>query len=105
MQAGLLNEIITIEQSTSERDKFGSTKLIWSKLADMRAWVRFKSGARKLINGEVVYVDINTINVRICKTITAKMRIVYNGQRYRITSLNHDRKQQATIMEVEVINE
>lgn len=43
--------------------------------------------------------------IRICKEVNAKMRIDYGGQKYKILSINHDRKQQATVIEAEVINE
>ena len=85
MQAGLLNEMIAFYRSESKRDNLGGTSESWVKVFDKRAYIRFKSGARKEIN--------------------AKMRIEYDGQKYKILSINHDRKQQATVIEAEVINE
>ena len=105
MQAGLLTELITLQRYESVRDMYGGVTDTWVKAFDARAWVRFKSGARKMVNGELVNYESNSIEVRLNKAITVKMRIEFDGQRYRILSLYHDRKKMATIMEVEGINE
>ena len=105
MQAGLLNEIIAFFNSESKRDKLGGLSESWVKVFDKRARVLFKSGARKEANGEIYNTTVNTVTIRICKDVNAKMRIEYNGQKYRILSINHDRKQQSTFIEMEVINE
>ena len=94
MQAGLLNEMIAFYRSESKRDNLGGTSESWVKVFDKRAYIRFKSGARKEANGEIYNTTVNTI-----------MRIEYDGQKYKILSINHDRKQQATVIEAEVINE
>ena len=93
--------MIAFYRSESKRDNLGGTSESWVKVFDKRAYIRFKSGARKEANGEIY----NTIMIRICKEINAKMRIEYDGQKYKILSINHDRKQQATVIEAEVINE
>ena len=100
MQAALLNEMIAFYRSESKRDNLGGTSESWVKVFDKRAYIRFKSGARKEANGEIYNTTVNTIMIRICK-----MRIEYDGQKYKILSINHDRKQQATVIEAEVINE
>lgn len=105
MQAGLLTERITFLQSESKRDSLGGTSESWVKAFEKRAYIRFKSGARKEANGEIYNTTVNTIEIRICKEINAKMRIEYNGQKYNILSINHDRKKQSTTIEAEVINE
>ena len=105
MQAGLLNEMIGFYRSESIRDSLGGTSESWVKVFDKRAYIRFKSGARKEANGENYNTTVNTIIIRICKEINAKMRLEYDGQKYKILSINHDRKQQATVIEAEVINE
>ena len=52
MQAGLLNEMIAFYRSESKRDNLGGTSESWVKVFDKRAYIRFKSGARKEANGE-----------------------------------------------------
>lgn len=105
MQAGLLNELVCFYHSETKRDKLGGTSESWVKSFDKRAYIRFKSGARKEANGEIYNTTVNTIMIRICKVVTAKMRLEYEGQKYKILSINHDRKQQSTTIEAEVINE
>ena len=53
MQAGLLNEMIGFYRSESIRDSLGGTSESWVKVFDKRAYIRFKSGARKEANGEI----------------------------------------------------
>ena len=53
MQAGLLNEMIAFYRSESKRDNLGGTSESWVKVFDKRAYIRFKSGARKEANGEI----------------------------------------------------
>ena len=70
MQAGLLNEMIGFYRSESIRDSLGGTSESWVKVFDKRAYIRFKSGARKEANGEIYNTTVNTIMIRICKEIT-----------------------------------
>lgn len=72
MQAGLLNEMIAFYCSESKRDNLGGTSESWVKVFDKRAYVRFKSGARKEANGEIYNMTVNTIMIRICKEVNAK---------------------------------
>ena len=71
MQAGLLNEMIAFYRSESKRDNLGGTSESWVKGFDKRAYIRFKSGARKEANGEIYNTTVNTIMIRICKDINA----------------------------------
>ena len=72
MQAGLLNEMIGFYRSESIRDSLGGTSESWVKVFDKRAYIRFKSGARKEANGEIYNTTVNTIMIRICKEVNAK---------------------------------
>lgn len=105
MQAGLLRDIITFLRSESKRDDFGGTSETWAPAFDKRAYVRFKTGARKEVNSEVINTSVITITIRYCKAVNEKMRIVYEGMKYRIVSINRDRRQQSTEIEAEAINE
>lgn len=105
MQAGLLTDIVTFLRSESTRDVMGGTCERWVKAFDKRARVQFKSGARKEVNSEVLNTSVITITIRYCKEISEKMRISYEGREYTISSINRDRKQQATVIEAEVIHE
>lgn len=105
MQAGLLTDIITFLRPELTRDDFGGTSEGWSIAFDKRARVQFKSGSRAEVNGETINTMINTVTLRYCKEITHEMRIRHEGRLYRILSINRNRKQQSTVIEMEVINE
>lgn len=105
MQAGLLRDIITFSESERKRDSYGGTTESWTPVFDKRAYVRFKSGTRKEVNSEVLNTSVITITIRYCKNVTEKMRITYEGMKYRILSINRDRIQQSTVIEAEAINE
>lgn len=105
MQAGLLTDIIDFFRSETTRDALGGTSEKWERVFCKRACVRFKTGSRREVNSEVLNTSTITITIRYCKDIHEKMRIGYEDRKYRILSINRDRKQQSTIIEAEVINE
>ena len=105
MQAGLLRDIITFSGSERKRDELGGTSEAWMPVFEKRAYVRFKSGSRKETNSEVLTTSVITITIRYCRDVTEKMRITYEGAKYRIISINRDRLQQSTVIEAEAINE
>lgn len=105
MRAGLLNEVVSFFRRETDRDNLGGMSERWVKVFDKRASVRFKSGVRKEANGEIFNSNVNIITIRICKEVDTKMQLKYNGQLYRIESINHARKAQSTVIEAEVIND
>lgn len=105
MQAGLLNEMIAFYHNDSIRDKFGSVTDNWVMLFNKWARVQFDNGTRKEVVGEIINMTSNTFTIRHCKDITEKMRIYHDERKYRIISINHDKKQQSTIIKAELINE
>lgn len=105
MQAGLLSEIITFLSSETKRDEFGGLSETWVEAFNKRAEVRYKSGARVEVNGEVLNTWTITIRVRYCKDISTNMRIVYEGRKYKIAFIHPDRKMQSVTIEAELINE
>ncbi|MEG2856293.1 phage head closure protein [Bacteroides sp.] len=105
MQAGLLTDLISFTRPESVRNSMGGHSETWLRVSDKRASVRFKSGGRKEVNSEPINTNVVTITIRYCKDITEKMRITYEGRKYRILSINRDRRQQSTVIEAEAINE
>lgn len=105
MQAGLLTEIITFLQAEQERDKFGGVTENWIEAFKKRACVRYKTGTRKEINNEVLNTHTVTIKIRYCRDVSEKMRIVYEGRKYRIAFIHPDKKDQSITIEAELINE
>ena len=105
MQAGLLREIIRFQESRTQRDELGGSSDNWVDVFSKRADVRFASGSRTLVNGEVFNSLAITCKIRYCKEIHEKMIFIYEGRKYKIISINRDRLQQCTIIQAELINE
>lgn len=105
MQAGLLTDIIAFLQAERVRDTLGGTSEKWVEAFKKRACVRYKSGTRKEVNSEVLNTHTVTIKIRYCRDVSEKMRIVYEGRKYRIAFIHPDRKDQSIIIEAELINE
>lgn len=105
MQAGLLNEIIRFQETETVRDEMGGFSDEWADVLSKRAEVRFASGSRKMENGEVYNPYVITCKIRYCKDVHEKMILIHEDRRYKINSINRDRKQQCTIINAELINE
>ena len=105
MQAGLLRDIVQFQESQTQRDKLGGISEEWKDVFTKRAEVRFASGSRKLVNGEIFNPLAITCKIRYCKDVHEKMRFLYEGRKYKISSINRDRVQQCTVIQAELINE
>ena len=106
MQAGLLKEWINIEREVDvPQDKFGGITKEWETVCRKRARVQFKTGNLEEENRENVHTEIITITIRYQSGIDRNMRIVWNGEKYRILSANRDRAQMALVFKCELINE
>ncbi|MFR1084153.1 MAG: phage head closure protein [Bacteroides cellulosilyticus] len=99
LQAGLLREIIRFQESRTQRDELGGSSDNWVDVFSKRADVRFASGNRTLVNGEVFNPLAITCKIRYCKEIHEKMIFIYEGRKYKIISINRDRLQQCTIIQ------
>lgn len=105
MQAGLLTEIVTFQESKTKRDSLGGISDNWETAFVKRAEIKFSAGNRSLINGEVLNPTSIICKIRYCKDINEKMRFIHDGRKYKIASINRDRKQQTTIIKADMINE
>lgn len=105
MQAGLLRDIVRFQESKTQRDSMGGLSDEWVDVFTKRAEVKFASGSRKLVNGEVFNPLAITCKLRYCKDIHEKMIFIYEGRKYKIISINRDRLQQCTVIQAELINE
>ena len=105
MQAGLLNEIVRFQETRTIRDDMGGFSDDWIDVLSKRAEVKFASGSRKLENGEVYNPFSITCKIRYCKNVHEKMILIHEDRRYKILTINKDRKQQCTIIQAELINE
>lgn len=105
MQAGLLKEWITIQQEITERSPSGSVKRVWKDLCKKRARVQFKGGDAVVSTWETTHTVSIVVTIRYQKGIDRNMRIVWNGEKYRILSADRDRIQMALMFKCELINE
>lgn len=106
MQAGTLNEIITVERETYKTDKFGSQKtVVWEPVYTTRANVKYETGGRVNENNELFFGCTVTFCIRIYHDIRNLDRIVYRNEKYRILNLERDKKIQRWIINTELINE
>lgn len=105
MQAGLLRDIVRFQESETQRDHMGGLSEKWIDVFTKRAEVRFASGSRTLVNGEIFNPLAITCKIRYCKEVHEKMRFIYEDRKYKIISINRDRLQQCTVIQAEWINE
>ena len=109
MQAGTLKDIIEIQKAveTANADN-GEQRMTWQQLWRGRAKVDFSSGSQLVSNNET----INTISKRV--TIRTKpafheklsnLRMLIDGEYYRILAKDVRAKDMATIFTCELINE
>lgn len=108
MQAGLLREIIEIERAHIEKNPDnGEEVIVWRLLWRGRARVEQTSGSLQLTNGETYNAVTKRITIRtkpVLHDLPSKLRVKYNGQAYRVLSIDPRITDMATIMMVEQIN-
>lgn len=105
MMAGLLRDKIEVQQPTVVRSNSGANSVIWKKVIETRAKVRYKSGNRAYQNSELVFAYTVDFTVRHYHNINEQMRIVYQGKKYRILAIEKDIVKQWMVINAEVINE
>ena len=106
MRAGLLNSVISVEKPEVVSDEFGANSLQWVNLIPKtRAKVTYSSGNRTNENNEIIFSYEVIFTVRFYHPITERMRIIWEGQKYRILSIEKDKAQRQLIIKTELINE
>ena len=109
MQAGTLKDIIEIQKAveTANADN-GEQLLLWERLWRGRAKVDFSSGGQIVVNGETVNRITKKVTIRTKPSFNEKLsmlRIVINGDNYRILAKDVRSRDLATIFTCELINE
>lgn len=106
MRAGLLNSIIQVEKPEVVSDDFGANSLQWvNHIPKTRAKVTYSSGSRVNENNEIIFAYEVIFTVRSYHKITERMRILWEGNKYRILSIEKDKPLQQLIIKTELINE
>ena len=78
----------------------------WETFIDRtRAKVTYSSGNRANENNEIVFAYEVIFTVRIYHQITERMRIIWEGRKYRILSIEENKELQQLTIKTELINE
>lgn len=104
MIAGTLNEIISFLAPTTVKDGYGSTNIEYVKVITTRADVKYNSGAREVVNNEILNSYGFQFTVRSYHDVNEKMLIEWKSKRYRILSIDDTEKSKLTI-NTELVNE
>ena len=108
MQAGILNELIKVEQPVVSRNDEYSTKTLteWKTfIGQTRANVTYTSGNRVNENNEIIFAYEVVFKVRIYHQIDERMRIIWKDKKYRILSIESNKKLQMLTIKAELIND
>ena len=109
MQAGLLRDKISIERSSvSLHADNGEQILEWSVIWSGRAKVDFSSGSQLVSNNETINTITKRVTIRTKPAFNEKLsnlRILIDGEYYRILAKDVRSRDMATIFTCELINE
>lgn len=105
MNAGRLTEIMEIERAEIKQDGFGANDLDWQVIIRTRADVQYQNGGRANENGEIVFNYDRIFTTRIYHQIKETDRIVWDGHKWRILSIEPDKQKQLLKIVAEKINE
>jgi SPP1 family predicted phage head-tail adaptor len=87
MKAGSLDQRVTIQAPTSDTDESGQPVDAWVNQFSLWAHIRFGAGLETIKSGAPTSVLKASIRIRACDGITAGMRVMHNGQAYKIESV------------------
>jgi head-tail adaptor len=109
MQAGLLKDIVVIERAEDYTNPENGEQLRkWVQAWRGRAKVDFSSGSQTVVNGETVNRITKKVTIRTKPAFNDKLsmlRLVINGDCYRILAKDVRGRDMATIFTCELINE
>ena len=109
MQAGLLRDKITIERSdVTHNTENGEQVTSWQQVWSGRAKVDFSSGSQLVSNNETINTITKTVTIRTKPAFNEKLsnlRILIDGEYYRILAKDVRSRDMATIFTCELINE
>ena len=109
MQAGLLRDKITIERSdVTHNTENGEQVTSWQQVWSGRAKVAFSSGSQLVSNNETINTITKKVTIRTKPAFNEKLsnlRILIDGEYYRILAKDVRSRDMATIFTCELINE
>jgi SPP1 family predicted phage head-tail adaptor len=93
MDISLLTEKITFQKNTVNTDEIGNHRNVWTDYYTCHATVSGESGRETQTAGTTVEESDIAFTVRWCKKVSdidsTGYRIVFNGELYNITFVNH----------------
>jgi SPP1 family predicted phage head-tail adaptor len=109
MQAGLPRDKITIERSdVTHNTENGEQVTSWQQVWSGRAKVDFSSGSQLVSNNETINTITKKVTIRTKPAFNEKLsnlRILIDGEYYRILAKDVRSRDMATIFTCELINE
>ena len=106
MRAGLLNEIIQVEQPVTTPNEYGANYIQWKTfISRTKAQVTYTSGNRLNENNEIIFAYEVVFTMRIYHQINERMRIIWKNKKYRILSIEENKQLQTLTVKTELINE
>ncbi len=106
MQAGRLNEYITIEQPITKENELGEVvDNLYAKKFTTKAQVVYKSGSTGVENEKIFTSYSVQFIIRIYHQVTETDRVIYRSQKYRIDSIERSREYQLIKLNCSLINE
>lgn len=106
MQAGRLDQKITIQHKVTTRDEYGAEVETWVDLKTVYASVQPMAG-RDYLLGKTLADEIElSIRVRYTEGILPRMRVIHGSKFYDIISVQHMgfARRELVLMCVEIVN-
>lgn len=91
MIAGLLNEIVSLSRPVVSTDNYGAETTSYEFYKSVRAEVRWKSGQISNEAAELFAGEKMEVIVRDAHPIAAKWLVEYNGEKFGVTAVEHNR--------------
>lgn len=105
LDSGRLQELITVQRPTITKDEYGANKTVWNNIINTRSDVQYDNGNRGTENNEIVFNYSKVFTIRYYHKVDEKDRIIWNGKKYRILSIEPNKEHQKLTIRTELINE
>ena len=105
MMAGRLNEIVTIYDPVTTKNRYGEAATEYTETCTTRAAVEWSGGTRAVENDEIVYNTTKRFQLRAYVPIANTSQIEWQNNRYRIISVERRREYNDIVVTGELINE
>lgn len=87
MQAGLMNEVISVDKATRTQDNYGAWLTTWETVvAKAHAKVTYGQGRTTTSDGDTAAAGSVTFQMRYTDKVEHGMRIGWRGRHYRISA-------------------